>query len=309
MMGTWFCLMGPTAIGKTDLACALLQHFPCEIISIDSAMIYRDMNVGSAKPDLAVLAQAPHHLIDILSPEETYSAAQCCTDVLRCAQEIEARGNIPLLVGGTMMYFRALQQGLSTLPTADPVIRNAFVTQAQEHGWNYVHQQLAAVDPQAATRIHPHDTQRILRALEVFTLTQQPLSIWQQTTQQSIDRKFINLILMPEERSWLHDRIADRFKAMVTGGLIDEVQHLRQTYTLTAAHPSMRCVGYRQVWDYLQDHQDLTLLSEKGIAATRQLAKRQMTWLRHWPDGHVFSVTETMNHREMIAFIQQITDN
>lgn len=309
MIGKWLCVMGPTAIGKTDLACELLQHFPFEIISIDSAMIYRDMDIGSAKPDLAVLAQAPHHLIDILSPEETYSVAQCCTDVLSCAQEIEARGNIPLLVGGTMMYFRALQQGLSALPTADPIIRNTLIIQAQQQGSESMHQQLTAVDPQTAQRIHPNDTQRILRALEVFTLTQQPLSIWQETMQQPIDRHFINLILMPEERSELHERIAHRFKVMVANGFIDEVEHLRQQYTLSTAHPSMRCVGYRQVWDYLDDHHDLSLLTEKGIAATRQLAKRQMTWLRHWPEGHIFSVGKTMNLREMIAFVRQITDN
>ena len=309
MAQKWFCLMGPTAIGKTDLACELLHHFPCEIISIDSAMIYRDMNIGSAKPDAAILAQAPHHLIDILSPEETYSVAQCCTDVRHCAEAIEARGNIPLLVGGTMMYFRALQQGLSALPTADPTIRNALMLEAEVQGWAYMHQQLTAVDPQTAQRIHTNDTQRILRALEVFTLTQQPLSLWQETTQPPIQRQFINLILLPEERSELHDRIALRFKAMIANGFIDEVQHLRQKYHLSAAHPSMRCVGYRQVWAYLEEHTDLTILTEKGIAATRQLAKRQMTWLRHWPESHIFSVGKTLNLREMIAFVQQITDN
>ncbi len=306
---TWFCLMGPTAVGKTDLACELLQHFPFEIISIDSVMIYRDMDIGSAKPDPVLLAQAPHHLINILSPEETYSVAQCCADVLRCGQEIEARGKIPLLVGGTMMYFRALQQGLSTLPNADPSVRQTLLDQAQEHGWAHLHQQLATVDPKAAQRIHAHDTQRIMRALEVFTLTQQPLSAWLQTTQHAIQRTFVNLILMPEERGWLHERIAQRFKAMLATGLIDEVQQLCQDYALTAALPAMRCVGYRQVWEYLNNHHDLSLLTDKGIAATRQLAKRQMTWLRHWPEGQVFSIDQTIDLREMIAFIQRIADN
>lgn len=306
---SWFCLMGPTAVGKTDLACELLQHVPFEIISIDSVMIYRDMNIGSAKPDPAILAQAPHHLINILSPEETYSAAQCCADVLRCGQEIEARGKIPLLVGGTMMYFRALQQGLSLLPNADPMVRQTLIDQAQAYGLAYLHQQLAMVDPASAQRIHAHDTQRILRALEIFTLTQQPLSVWLQTTQQAIPRTFVNLILMPEDRGWLHARIAERFQTMLTIGLIDEVQKLCQDYCLTATLPAMRCVGYRQVWDYLHDHHDLSLLTDKGIAATRQLAKRQMTWLRHWPKGHVFSIDQTIDLREMIAFVQRIADN
>ena len=309
MTSTWFCLMGPTAIGKTDLACELLLYFPCEIISIDSAMIYKDMNIGSAKPDKMTLSQAPHHLIDIISPNELYSAAQCCADVRRCAQAIEARGNIPLLVGGTMMYFRALQQGLSSLPAADPGIRSTLVAKAAAHGLEALYRQLGEVDPQAAERIHPHDTQRILRALEVFIVTDQPLSLWQQTTQPTMDCKFVNLILMPQERSWLHARIAQRFNLMLHGGLIEEVQSLRQKYPLTNQNPAMRCVGYRQVWDYLEEHQDLNLLNEKGIAATRQLAKRQMTWLRHWPHGHVFTVNQSPNLREMIAFMQQITDN
>jgi tRNA dimethylallyltransferase len=301
--------MGPTAIGKTELACEWLQHFPFEIISIDSAMIYRDMDIGSAKPNTALLAQAPHHLINILSPEESYSAAQCCTDVLRIGQEIESRGKIPLLVGGTMMYFRALQQGLSALPTSDPTIRATIVAEAEATTWATLHRQLSQIDPQAAQRIHPNDTQRITRALEIYRLTQQPLSAWLQATQHAIDRKFTNLILMPTERSWLHERIALRFKAMLAEGLIEEVRNLHNKYSLKATHPSMRCVGYRQVCDYLQDHQDRAALEEKGIAATRQLAKRQMTWLRHWPQAHIFSVHEHLNLREMIAFMQQITHN
>lgn len=305
----WFCLMGPTAAGKTALACELLQHFPFELISIDSAMIYRDMNIGSAKPEPTVLAQAPHHLIDILSPEDTYSVAQCCADVLQCGQAIEARGNIPLLVGGTMMYFRALQQGLSALPTADPELRNALTQQAQEQGWAALHQRLATLDPTSAQRIHPHDTQRLLRALEVCILTQKPLSAHWQSTQHTIGRSFINLILMPADRSQLHAHIAERFKDMIQAGLVDEVQTLQQKYALTAAHPAMRCVGYRQVWEYLAGQHPLSWLEEKGIAATRQLAKRQLTWLRHWPDGQIFSSNPATNLREMIAFIQQNTHN
>ncbi len=309
MIQTWFCLMGPTAVGKTDLACELLQHFPFEIISIDSAMIYRDMTIGSAKPDPALLARAPHHLIDIISPEETYSVAQSCADVLKCGQEIEARGKIPLLVGGTMMYFRALQQGLSDLPEADPAIRNSLITQAREMGLDSLYQQLNDVDPASAQRIHANDTQRILRALEVFIITQQPLSTYLQTNQYAIPRTFANLILMPEDRAWLHARIAERFKHMLAMGLVEEVQQLGTQYTLTTEHPSMRCVGYRQVWDYLFEHQDPSLLCDKGIAATRQLAKRQMTWLRHWPEGKIFLVEQSIKIREMIAFIRRITDN
>lgn len=309
MIQPWFCLMGPTAVGKTDLACELLQHFPFEIISIDSAMIYRNMTIGSAKPDPALLAQAPHHLIDIISPDETYSVAQSCADVLKCGQEIEARGKIPILVGGTMMYFRALQQGLSDLPEANPAIRHTLMTQAQELGLNSLHQRLGDVDPESAQRIHANDTQRIVRALEVFTITQQPLSVYLKTAQHAIPRTFVNLILMPEDRAWLHARIGERFKQMLAMGLVEEVQQLCTQYPLTAAHPSMRCVGYRQVWDYLFDHQDLALLCDKGIAATRQLAKRQMTWLRHWPEGETFLVDQTIKIREMIAFIRRITDN
>lgn len=301
--------MGPTAVGKTNLACELLGHFPFEIISIDSAMIYKEMNIGSAKPEPEILAKAPHHLIDILFPNETYSAAQSCTDVLRCAEDIEARGKIPLLVGGTMLYFRALQQGLSKLPAADPEVRAAWMDQAQTYGWEYMHQQLAKVDAATALRLHPNDSQRILRALEVFTLTQQPLSIWLQSNEQTIQRQFINLILMPEDRVWLHNRIADRFKAMLAQGFIEEVQYLCEKYSLNTTHPALRSVGYRQVWDYLQDHHDPELLCEKGIAATRQLAKRQMTWLRHWPDGHFMHVNERINLGEMIALLQRITDN
>ena len=308
-MNRWFCLMGPTAVGKTGLACELIAHFPFEIISIDSAMIYREMDIGSAKPDPALLAQAPHHLIDILDPNEIYSAAQCCTDVLRCAEDIESRGKIPLLVGGTMLYFRAVQQGLSALPAADLDIRARLSSEAELYGWEYMHGQLAKVDAETAKRIHPNDTQRILRALEVYRITQKPLSIWLQTNQQTIKRSFVNIILMPKERSWLHQRIAQRFKDMISGGFIEEVHNIVQKYALNASHPAMRCVGYRQVWDYLQDHQDKMLLCERGIAATRQLAKRQMTWLRHWSEGEVIPADEKINLREMIAFIQRITDN
>lgn len=283
-----FCLMGPTASGKTARACELVQRFPMEIISIDSAMIYRGMDIGSAKPEADVLANAPHHLIDILDPPESYSAAQCCTDVQTLCQSIVNRGNIPLLVGGTMMYFNALQKGLSSLPEADEQVRESILQQANELGWALMHKRLAEVDPISAARIHSHDTQRIQRALEVFTITNTPLStLWSEAkTKPSL--QFVNLVLMPDDRANLHAHIAERFKQMLTAGLIDEVEQLIKQWSLTANHPSMRSVGYRQVLGYLQGEYDANTLCEKGIAATRQLAKRQLTWLRHWPDTLLF---------------------
>ncbi len=286
---TVFCLMGPTASGKTARACELVQRFPMEIISIDSAMIYRGMNIGSAKPEADVLAKAPHHLIDILDPPEVYSVAQCCTDVQALCQTILSRGKIPLLVGGTMMYFNALQKGLSSLPEADEHIRESILQQANELGWALMHKRLAEVDPVSAARIHSNDTQRIQRALEVFTITQTPLSTLWDETKSTPSLQFVNLVLMPDDRANLHARIAERFKQMLADGFIDEVDQLIKQWSLTANHSSMRSVGYRQVVGYLQDEYDANTLCEKGIAATRQLAKRQLTWLRHWPDTLLFS--------------------
>lgn len=301
--------MGPTASGKTALACELVQHFPFEIISIDSAMIYREMNIGTAKPDAETLAVAPHHLIDILNPSESYSAASCCNDVLACCQAIIARGNMPLLVGGTMMYFRALQQGLSTLPEADVLTRTQLLQQADKCGWDYMHEMLTRVDPVSAARIHPRDTQRVQRALEVFQLTGTPLSVLIQKQNNPNHFDYINLLLIPNDRAWLHARIGQRFAAMLTDGLVDEVQALVGKWNLTPANPAIRCVGYRQVFDYLQNEYDYSMLSEKGVAATRQLAKRQLTWLRHWPNGERFIAENPTNLREMMVFIRQILDN
>lgn len=301
--------MGPTASGKTALACELVQRFPMEIVSIDSAMIYRGMTIGSAKPDAATLAKAPHHLIDILDPPEAYSAAQCCEDVRDLCQTITQRGNIPLLTGGTMMYFNALQQGLSSLPQADPAVRAAILHEANLHGWSFMHRRLAEVDPVSAQRIHANDTQRIQRALEVFELTQTPLSTLWDASKPTLDVTFINLILMPEDRRWLHDRIAMRFQQMLQEGLVDEVQQLVNTWDLTAMHPSMRTVGYRQVFAYLQHDYDKNALMDKGIAATRQLAKRQLTWLRHWQDATEFVAENPSVMDEVMAFVQKILDN
>jgi tRNA dimethylallyltransferase len=304
-----FCLMGPTASGKTALACELVQHLPVEIISVDSAMVYRGMNIGTAKPDAETLRQAPHHLIDILDPLDSYSAANFCEDVARLSERILNQGKIPLLVGGTMMYFRSLQQGLSSLPEADESIRAQLLQQAQEHGWAYMHQELTRIDPVTATRIHPNDTQRIQRALEVYQLTKKPLSEFLSSGKEASAYRFVNFSLIPDDRAWLHQRIALRFEQMLAEGFINEVEELLQKWPLTLEHPSMRSVGYRQVLLYLQGEYDRQTLGEKGIAATRQVAKRQLTWLRHWPEMQFFAAENPASTAKIMAIMRQILDN
>lgn len=299
-----FCLMGPTASGKTALACELVEHFPFEIISVDSAMIYRDMNIGTAKPDPDTLLKAPHHLIDILNPPDSYSAASFCEDVAKISTDIFSKGKIPLLVGGTMMYFRALQQGLSVLPQANEQIRADLLRQAEHHGWVYMHEQLQCVDPRSAQRIHPNDTQRIQRALEVYLITKKPLSDFLTTSLDTPNYHFVNLIIMPTERAWLHQRIAQRFEQMLVEGLVEETEAILQKWHLTSAHPSMRSVGYRQVWEYLQGEYNYADMTTKGIAATRQLAKRQLTWLRHWPEPLIFAAENSDNSSKVIKAIE-----
>lgn len=278
------CCMGPTASGKTALAIELCQHYPVEIISVDSAMIYRDMNIGTAKPTKEELQQAPHHLIDIIDPTEAYSAAQFCDDANRLIAEILGRGKIPLLVGGTMMYFNALQNGLSQLPEADEALRQELSQQDLPE----LYCRLQAVDPKTAARLNENDTQRISRALEVFLLSGKPMSEHLAAKKQAASWNFKNIILFPEDRAWLHERIATRFDMMLQQGFIEEVAHLLATWPLHPQLPAMRCVGYRQALDYLNGVYDQQTLREKGIAATRQLAKRQLTWLRHWSDGRYF---------------------
>ncbi|KTD19674.1 tRNA (adenosine(37)-N6)-dimethylallyltransferase MiaA [Legionella londiniensis] len=303
-----FCLMGPTASGKTLLACKLLKYFPFEIVSVDSAMIYRGMDIGTAKPDSQILSYAPHHLIDIIDPPESYSVASFCEDVKNCCELIFKQGKIPLLAGGTMMYFRALQYGLSSLPKADETLRAQILEQAAMHGWPRLHQDLEKVDPVSAAKIHPHDSQRIQRALEVYHLTMRPIS---ELTKEplGLPYSFINLMIMPEARLWLHQRIALRFQDMLQTGFLQEVEQLLSRWPLTLRHPSMRCVGYRQAFSYLQGEYDFSTFQAKGIAATRQLAKRQLTWLRHWPDGHRFVAENPHVFDELMVLIRKILDN
>ena len=278
-------LMGPTASGKTAVSLGLASRLPLEIISVDSAQVFRDMDIGTAKPDSATLESCPHHLIDLIAPEESYSAARFRTDALRIMAEITARGRVPLLAGGTMLYFKALREGLSDLPQADAELRRQIDAEAREHGWPALHGELARRDPEAAARLKPTDAQRIQRALEVVRLTGAPLAeSLARKSQAAAPYRLIQLALIPADRAVLHVRIAQRFDAMLAAGLIDEVRRLRRMYRLDATLPSMRCVGYRQVWEYLEGAGDARELRDKGLAATRQLAKRQLTWLRSWPD-------------------------
>ncbi len=277
-------LMGPTASGKTALAVNLLERFPLEIISVDSALVYRGMDIGTAKPDAATLARAPHHLLDIRDPTEAYSAAAFCDDARRLMADIAARGKVPLLVGGTMLYFRALLHGLDDLPRADAALRKKLEREAAERGWPALHAELAVVDPVTAARLAPNDSQRIGRALEIFRLAGTPMSALLDQDQSELPYRVLQFALIPSDRAVLHQRIAARFDAMLAEGLLDEVETLRRSYALTPDLPAMRAVGYRQAWAYLDGDIDLAALREQGIAATRQLAKRQLTWLRSWPD-------------------------
>lgn len=273
--------MGPTASGKTGVVLQLAQRLPVEVISVDSAQIYRDMDIGTAKPSVEELASCPHHLINILSPDDSYSAAQFRRDALRLMGEITARGRLPVLTGGTMLYFKALREGLSDLPAADPTLRLEIERRAAAQGWPALHAQLAQRDPAAAARLKPTDAQRIQRALEIVSLTGRPLAeAYASKTDAPPPYRLIALGLMPSDRTELHQRIARRFDAMLEHGLVDELATLRHRYVLSANLPSMRAVGYRQAWEYLEGRCDYEGMRMKGIVATRQLAKRQMTWLR-----------------------------
>jgi tRNA dimethylallyltransferase len=277
--------MGPTASGKTAVAVELAERLPVELISVDSALVYRGMNIGTAKPDATTLARAPHHLLDIIDPTESYSAAAFRHDALRLMADITARGRIPLLVGGTMLYFKALREGLSELPQADPALRAQLDAEIAANGIEALHQRLATLDPITAARLHPTDTQRIQRAMEVCLLSKRPMSALfdnaTQTAKEALPYTLLPIALVPGDRAVLHTRIATRFETMLQQGLLDEVRQLRRAYpSLHAELPSMRCVGYRQAWQYLEGEIDYDQLRETGLAATRQLAKRQLTWLR-----------------------------
>ena len=282
--------MGPTASGKTGVALWLAERFPVELVSVDSAQVFRDMNIGTAKPDAATLRAYPHHLIDLISPEEAYSAARFREDALSVMSEITARGKIPLLVGGTMLYYKALLEGLAELPQACPQTRAEIDAMASAHGWPAVHAELDRVDPETAARLHTTDAQRIQRALEIHRLTGRPMSELLAAGQvRKPPYDFLSLGLLPAERGILHERIAARFDAMLRGGLEEEVSALRGKYRLTPNLPSMRCVGYRQVWEAQDGTFPRVEMRDRGIYATRQLAKRQITWMSNTLKPEIFN--------------------
>jgi tRNA dimethylallyltransferase len=282
-------LMGPTASGKTALAMAFARRFPIEIISVDSAQVYRDLDAGTAKPTAAELAEVPHHLIDIIEPTQAYSAARFRTDAIGLIREISARGRIPLLVGGTMLYFKALRDGLSELPQSDAAVRAEIDAEAAQRGWPALHAELASVDSATAARLKPNDTQRIQRALEIYRLTGQPMSkLLGRRKRTGLPFRLVQLALVPSDRGALHRRIEARFDAMLRLGLVDEVRSLKDRYALHPGLPSMRCVGYRQAWQFLDGSIGAGELRDRGLFATRQLAKRQLTWLRSMPGVETF---------------------
>jgi tRNA dimethylallyltransferase len=295
--GTAFALLGPTASGKSQLALALADELPIEIVSVDSGQVYRGMDIGTAKPTPDERRRVPHHLIDLVDPTEAYSAGRFRDDAIAAVDGILARGRIPLLVGGTMLYYRALARGLDALPAADPAIRAEILAAAAAQGWPALHGELARVDPVTAARLAPNDSQRIERALEVHRATGRPLSSLQTSAQAALPFGVTSFALMPEDRAALHARIAARFDAMLQNGLIEEVRALRRRFALDPGLPSMRCVGYRQVWDHLEGNYDRATLRERSIAATRQLAKRQLTWLRSLPEVEPFTDADRLAAR------------
>lgn len=279
--------MGATATGKTDLAVALVEQMNCELISVDSALIYKGMDIGTAKPDAETLARAPHHLIDICDPAESYSAAQFRSDALALIEAIHQKGKTPVLVGGTMLYFKALLEGMANLPEAEPAVREQLLKRAEMEGWGVLHDELKSVDPVSAERIHPNDPQRLQRALEVYLVTGKSLTEWwAEQKSEVLPFEPLQLALEWPDRKVLHDRIALRFNMMIEQGFEEEVRQLYQREDLHPELPSIRCVGYRQMWDYLDGKLTHDEMVERGIIATRQLAKRQLTWLRGWTQLH-----------------------
>lgn len=294
------CLMGPTASGKTALAVELVKRLPLEIISVDSAMIYRGMDIGTAKPDANILKIAPHRLLDICDPAESYSAGQFREDALREIKDIIAQKKIPLLVGGTMLYFHVLQHGIAQLPQADQEIRQQILQEAEQYGWQILHERLQKIDPVSAQRIHPNDPQRLQRALEVYELTGKTLTELQtENTNNPLPYRIINIAIAPNDRATLHQKIEERFDDMLQKGFINEVETLFKRGDLHPDLPSMRAVGYRQAWDYLSGKLTAEQMRERAIIATRQLAKRQLTWLRGW-ENTIQIASEDLNAAEKI---------
>jgi tRNA dimethylallyltransferase len=299
-------LMGPTAAGKTALALALHDALPVEIISVDSSQVYRGMDIGTAKPSRDELARAPHRLIDIRDPRQAYSAADFCADALNEMQAITRAGKIPLLAGGTMFYFRALEFGLSDLPSADPDVRARLGDEAATLGWPALHRRLQEIDPVSAMRIHPNDAQRIQRALEIHELTGQPPSTQDAEKRgHSFPYRAMKIALWPQDRTLLHQRIATRFLAMLERGFVDEVEQLTRLDGLSLTMPSMRAVGYRQIWEYLIKEVNYSEMTEQAIAATRQFAKRQITWLRSYPGIRAFDSTDMLPEKECLEYLRQ----
>jgi tRNA dimethylallyltransferase len=304
---TVICVMGPTAVGKSECAMYLTRLFPSEIVSVDSAAIYRDMVVGTAMPDTEQLKQVPHHLLHFLDPSESYSAAQFCHDAALCMNEICNVNKIPVLVGGTFLYFRSLLYGLSPLPPSDPAIRQHILQQAEALGWQSCHDKLRHVDPSAAKRIHPNDRQRIQRALEIYAVTGKTSTALFSTQDKGlVQHKIISIGLEPPDREWLHQRIKERFYVMLDKGFIEEVRQLYQRGDLNLNMPAMRAVGYRQVWQYLDGAFNYDEMCERCIAATRQLAKRQLTWLRSWTNIHRFNCQDPQLFAKIGALVEEI---
>ena len=301
-------IMGPTAAGKTDLALELAKRHPLEIISVDSALVYKGMDIGTAKPSAEILKQFPHHLVDILEPTESYSAGRFRDDALSLMADITSRGKVPLLVGGTMLYFNALQKGMSKLPSADPAVRAKLDAEAAEFGLAYLHQRLAEVDPVAAARIHVNDPQRLQRALEVYELTGKSLTELTAAQGETLPYKVSKIIVAPFDRAVLHQRIAKRYREMVDNGFLTEVQKLYQRGDCHPGLPSIRAVGYRQAWAYLSGELDMETFIDKAIVATRQMAKRQITWLRSQDDGVWFDSGQSLPVEEVNHYLKgQVT--
>ena len=300
-------LMGPTASGKTSLAVELIKHLPCDIISVDSSLVYKGMDIGTAKPDKATLTIAPHRLIDIRDPSEPYSSADFRRDALREMRNISASGRIPLLVGGSMLYFKVLRDGIAPLPEADQQIRAKIQADADLHGWHKLHEQLNQYDPVAAEKIHPNNPQRLMRAIEVYEQTGIPLGVhWQKQGEDKhsdtpvLPYRVFNFAVVPDDRSELHARIELRFRQMLEQNFIQEAEHFFNRGDLTKDLPSMRAVGYRQAWEYLEGITSYDEMVRRGIASTRQLAKRQLTWLRKWPDLHRLQMGETKLYKDVL---------